>query len=321
MKKQQTFTVVVIDDKDKCCEQLKNKLRGSRHIIVGDTAVSIAVETVHVRVRREEKAERPETDSWTFQNEMVSQLLVAAQAKPHLLIVDYIYIDDQVAKFFKEKAKKTQVDKEEVHTRALTPYDLRKWVEDCVEIDSGDKTKIIKGLFGFNGPLYLHTYTPYGLDAAAGTITERERNTSLAFPSAQITVIDTRSEFFNNDQFDPPHPDEKSRSFYDKDYYPYQLAIFFDQVLQKEIYKQAFASNRHVRLIRTSYAVSIICAVGAAVGFASSWAGGLILEFLRSNRFVEAVFLCVLCLGSMLIAGFSLTMWFETLMKRLIGEE
>jgi hypothetical protein len=48
-------------------------------------------------------------------------------------------------------------------------------------------------------------------------------------------VIDTRNEFFNDDEFD--WPNEKSR--YEKNFYAYQLATFFRQVVQKEIFSKA----------------------------------------------------------------------------------
>ena len=330
MKTQQTYTVLVIDDKEVSCRRIGQKLPGARRVDLGDTEVSIAVRTVHVRVRRERRAEQPESDesiavwkeqyesdSWTFKKEMVDELRAAAEARPDMLIVDYIYVDDQLATYFKKKAVGTQVEKSEIEARVLNPHDLRLWVESSTEIERGHRDIILKNLFGFSGPLYLHTYTPQGLGVVSGTLAERERCTSLAFPHADITAVDTRSELFNNEEFD--WPSDKPR--YERDYYAYQLATYFDQVVQKEVFREAFIKNRFIRFRRSSYAVSLICAVGAAVGFASGWAGSLVLEFVRGQRFLEAMAVCVLCLGAMLAAGFGLTIWFETLMRKLVKDE
>lgn len=317
VKKQQTYTVVVIDDKEIVCRRIAQKIPGSRRLDLGDVDISIVVKSVHVLVRRNGVAEQPYLDSWTFKKEMIDQLRSAADASPDLLIVDYIYVDDELASYLKKKAIKTQVQKAEIDARALNPHDLRQWVENSPEIDRGDKNIILRKLFDFSGSLYLHTYTPQGLGVVTGTLGERERCTSLAFPHANITAVDTRSELFNNEEFD--WPSERSR--YDRDYYAYQLATYFDQVVQKEAFRHAFIKSRFVRFQRSLYAVSLICAGGAAVGFAGGWTGSLILEFVRGGHFFTAIVVCLLCLGAMLVAGFVLTMWFETLMRKLVRDE
>lgn len=317
MNRQRIFNVVVIDDKEVSCNRIAEKLPGARRVTVGDTDVKIEVKVVHVRVRREDRANQPELDSWTFKSEIVGQLREAAAAKPDLLLVDYFYVDDRVSAHLKKVAVETEGAKIDTTGRALTPYDLRQWVETSDEIDGAHKAAILKGLFGFSGPLYLHTYTPQELKNMVGPVDVRMRRASLAFPHAEITAVDTRSEFFSNDVFDNP----KGGSRYNRDFYAYQLATYFDQVAQKEIFRKAFSENRFIRVRRSSYAVSLICAVGAAVGFASGWAGTLALEFARCGRYLEAVAVCLLCLLAMLVAGFTLTFWFEALMRRLVREE
>jgi spore coat polysaccharide biosynthesis predicted glycosyltransferase SpsG len=47
--------------------------------------------------------------------------VAAADRKADLLIVDYIYVDNEVAKYFKERAKTQEVFEEEIEHRALNP--------------------------------------------------------------------------------------------------------------------------------------------------------------------------------------------------------
>lgn len=315
--KTEDFLVVVIDDKKIICDRIGAKLAGANRVVFGDKAISISVKTVHVRVKRENKSDKPETDTWTFSEEMLSELAEAASRKPDLLILDYIYIDDSLASYFKARAKETEVQNAEIQSRALTPLDLMEWVRFTPELDNSARQSIISNLFDFTGPLYLHTYTPQGLYAVTGTITDRARKTSIAFPKASINSIDTHAELFNNDEFDWPNQSSK----YDKNYYPYQLAVFFDQVAHREIVRKELDRNRYLRVRRTTKAVSVISAIGAAVGFAAGWIGTVVLELIRGSRWVEGIVVGLSFMLVLVLAGFFMPLAFERMMRELLEDK
>jgi hypothetical protein len=110
-----------------------------------------------------------------------------------MLIVDYIYVADEVGAYFREKGTRATVEKGDTEGCVLTPRDLRRWLEMTNCVSGLRRSKIQNGLFEFVGPLYLHTYTPQGLAVATGSPEERQGNVQAAFPRSEVTLIDTRN--------------------------------------------------------------------------------------------------------------------------------
>lgn len=231
MKRSTDFHVVVIDDKLKSCERISKRLKGLKISVDSEHEIQVSVSQVHVQVERLNRCEIPEQDYWTFNKKTIEELLNAAKKKADLLIVDYIYIDSQVANYFKDKGKQREVNEEETSNKALNPKDLYDWVLQINQLSVNDREQIVNNLFQADSTVYLHTYTPAGLHPVTGTMEQRNRMAALAFPRAKIHVIDTRAEFFNDEEFDWPGSDPK----YDSNYYPYQLAVLFAQIVQKEV--------------------------------------------------------------------------------------
>lgn len=235
MKTASDFHVVVVDDKKKICRRISERLSGLR-VQVGEVLdVVVSVSTIHVRVERKNISETPELDRWTFSVATLQDILKASERKADLLIVDYIYVDNDVSRYFKKRALETEVLEEELEGRALNPKLLSDWVLASHTLSREEHARILKNLFYAETIVYLHTYTPQGLHAVTGTIEQRNRMAAIAFPQARINLIDTRSELFNEDEFDWPRKDTK----YDPDYYPYQLAVLFAQIVQKEVIRNA----------------------------------------------------------------------------------
>lgn len=268
---------------------------------------------VFIKLRPEGKAADLVNDCWTFADEIVESLLAAADRIPDLIILDYIYVADEVAKVLKARAKDNTLTEEAMSGWTRTPVDLREWVRNS-NIDDADKARILKNLFGAKCPLYLHSYTPENTSPLVGPISERVKKTTIAFPNAAITSIDTREILFNNEEFDWPNP--KSR--YDSDYYPYQLAVAFDQIVQKEILRFELNRNRYIRLKRSAFSVGLISAIGAGLGFAGGWIGSLASTLLQNNQILEATLICGSFLIIFLIIGLMLPLFFEKLMKALL---
>lgn len=215
--KQTDFHVVVVDDKASSCRRIAERLSGLRVPIKTDEAIVVSVSKVHVSVERRNLHERPEQDQWSFTTRTLKQLVAAADRKADLLIVDYIYVDTEVAKYLKERAKTQEVFEEEIEHRALNPKLLHDWFVQTDQVSEDDKRRVFAHLLQSGAPVYIHTYTPEGLSVVTGSMEQRNRLASLAFPNSPIYLIDSRAELFNNDEFDWPGP-----SKYDSQYYPYQ---------------------------------------------------------------------------------------------------
>jgi hypothetical protein len=170
--------------------------------------------------------------------------VAAADRKADLLIVDYIYVDNEVAKYFKERTKTQEVFEEEIEHRALNPKLLHDWFVQTDQVSEDDKRRVFAHLLQSGAPVYIHTYTPEGLSVATGSMEQRNRMASLAFPNSSIYIIDTRAELFNNDEFDWP-----GLSKYDSQYYPYQLGVLFGQIVEKEITKSLLERQSEPRRV------------------------------------------------------------------------
>lgn len=206
----------------------------------------IVVSVAKVKVTVERSYDHPEAvrDRWVFAEETMSELLAAASQKADMVIVDYCYVDRTVALHFRDKARTEPVGEGEVENKSLTPKMLHDWCLSHDQVSEADKSLCLENLFYCCGPVYVHSYTPEGLHAATGTMEQRRRIASLAFPYGKINVIETRAELFNDDEFDWPGP-----SHYDAQYYPYQLGALFGPIVEKELYKTLLARQPESRRV------------------------------------------------------------------------
>lgn len=232
--RQNDFHVVVIDDKAVNCRRISDRISGLKVISGPDQSAVVSVSTVLVRVERGGSANGEVKDMWTFDKDTLDQLRFASRQKADMLIVDYIYIDPEIAKILREQALTTSVSEEDITHKALNPRLLREWVTQNPGLTDAQRQDCLRNIFDCAGPVYLHTYTPQGLDAATGAMEYRKRMASVAFPNGTIELVDTRAELFNCAEFDWPGP-----SKYDVNYYPFQLAALFGQIVQKEVVRSA----------------------------------------------------------------------------------
>lgn len=309
-----TFTVVIIDDKEVCCRRIKQKIQGIRPI--GDGQIRVQAKVVHVGVQ---PGGDGDLKAWTFTAATLDALNDAAEAPPDLLIVDYIYIDDDEAAGLKLEARDRRVSRTEREARSLGPRDLRDWVADHAPADGHKRRKIISRIFDFNGPLYLHSYTPRTLKEAVGTVQERGNDAVMAFRNVEssLHVLDTRDLLFADDEFDK----SEDQTHYDREYYAYLLGVLFDEIVQKEAYKRSLHRSRYLRFKRSAPLMAEIGAIGAGVGLAASAAGSFVFELLREGYVLGAIVTLVLSVIVAIPLGWIVARLFETLMGRLLPSE
>jgi len=310
-----TYSVVIIDDKEVCCRRIKQKIQGFRKI--GDEHVRILAKTVHVGVQ---PGDESDSKAWTFTRATLKDLADAAEIPPDLMIVDYIYIDDEEAANLKRQALETHVSRAEREARSLSPRDLRNWVENHPTTNDQQRRKIIERIFDFKGPLYLHSYTPRGLEDAVGTVEERGNDTAMAFrnvPEPSLHVLDTRSLLFADDEFDKC----SEKTHYERDYYAYLLGVVFDHIVQKEAYKRSLHRSKYLRFKRSAPVMAEIAGIGAGVGLASSAAGSLVYELFRAGYVAGAIAVLVLSVIVAVPLGWIVARLFEGLMARLLPDD
>jgi hypothetical protein len=310
----QTFTVIIIDDKEVCCRRIKQKIQGIRKI--GDGQIRVEAKTVHVGVQQGGESD---PKAWTFTTATMKALNDAAESPPDLLIVDYIYIDDGEAADLKHQALHRLVSRTERESRSLGPRDLRDWVEDRAPADGHQRRKIIERIFDSKGPLYLHSYTPRDLKDAVGTVQERGNDAVMAFRNAEssLHVLDTRDLLFADDEFDK----SEGQTHYDRNYYAYLLGVLFDEIVQKEAYRRSLHRSKYLRFKRSAPMLAEIGAIGAGVGLAASAAGSFVFELFREGYVLGAFATLALCVVVAIPLGWIVARLFETLMARLLPSE
>lgn len=308
------FYVIIIDDKNEVCQRIEKKITGGPSPGQSDPIKTVKAKTVHITLEEIENSNGSELLKWTFMQEVLDKLIEAVSEKPDLIIIDYIYVDRKISLILREKAKQQEVTEDLMADRVLSPVNLRNWIENKIEISSATKRSILNNIFNINCPIYLHTYTPQGIVPFVGNVTDRIRKVRQVFPNAIISSIDTRSEFYNSDEFDWPNPNSQK----DDKYYPYQLAVFFDQIVQKEIIRKELKQNKYLRIKRTTLSVGVISAIGAAIGFAGSWIGNLVAATIKSQGYFHAFIISISLLFVLIIVGAACPFLFENWMQKII---
>lgn len=313
--KKHSFYVVIIDDNKTVCERIKDKLIGTTIHDDRGIPITVDVKTVHVTLEENDTTSSNKVSNWSFTKMVFSQLAEAAFKKPDLIIVDYGFASNSAAKVINDKANRNELDQDTLFNLCLVPLDLRDWVEESAEFSRNDRRKIINNIFDTKNSVYLHSYTPQNLSSIVGPFNDRIKKTQLAFPNSFFQSINMRSELFNDEEFDWPSP-----SMYDRDYYPYQLAVIYEQIVQKEFYKREIGKNKYMKIKTTSFSVSMILSIGSAIGFASAWVGSLFFESLKNKNFFEVFAYGGSLLFTIFIFGIASPLLFEKLMRKIIQE-
>lgn len=315
--KNEKFYVIIIDDKLESCNRIERKITGGQTLGQLDPIIPVFAKSIHIKLEEIGSAEKPEESNWTFSRETIPLLIDAAAQKPDMIIIDYIYVDVNVSATLQERAKQGLINEEMMSQRALSPVDLRRWVEETSELSGNDKNLILKNIFCCDCTVYLHTYTPPGIASVVGSVADRIKKIHQVFPNASVCSIDTKSEFFNGDEFDWPNKNSRR----DAQYYPYQLGVYFDQVVHKEILRKHLKSDRFLRVKRTSLSVAVISAIGSSIGFASGWVGALFSELLNKQQYIVASVMGIGLTSIIILVGAACPFLFESWMSKLMEKE
>jgi|WetSurMetagenome_2_1015567.scaffolds.fasta_scaffold30844_3 hypothetical protein len=314
------FHVVAIDDKPEVCQSIKRKLEevwAERDC----PRVTVIVHAVSVKLKREGIDVDPLGDEWTFDDDMLPALSESCLVRPDVVFVDYTYMDQKVGDALKAAAASGQggLTKGMMQGRERMPADLRDWVENHKLLPRGDRKRILKNLFDTPCPVYMHSYTPEGTECVVGPVEDRLKRTSLAFPNAELHLIDTRSLLFNNGEFDWPKP--KTQRYYTKEYYPYQVAVVFSLMVHKEILRRELIARQHLRILWTGLASAGLATVLAAVGRVFSGFGNRMADSLfNSQNWVTSALAGGIVFVVLMFLGYLAILALEKAGRRLRGE-
>lgn len=98
--------------------------------------------------------------------------------------------------------------------------------------------KIKKNFIEFKGNFYIFTYIPSKLEREYTSADVRRNVTNKHFPRANLLLIDSRKELFNNSKFDNKH---------DEEFYPFIIAKYLSKIIQLEIAKDIIKKTADVR--------------------------------------------------------------------------
>jgi len=316
MSKPPKFKVIVIDDKPEVCRSIAGKIDGPRGMTDPEIRANVSVDQIVIDLQRKNETANPMEDTWTFHENVAEKLDRACKQPPDLIILDFFYVNSEVAGHLKAEAKSDSLLHDALQGRVLSPVDLYDWIQDLPS-DDPRKSLVLKNLFGAGCPVYLHSYTPEGMTVLAGPVDERRRLMARVIPNSQlIRTVDTRRVLFNDDVFDWPNKNSR----YDSEYYPYQLAVYFDQVVEKEILRSKLDRLRYLRVGKTAKSVASIAAIGGGIGFAGAWIGDYVRSAFESENYVLGSIVGVFLLVTLMILGMLCPFLFERLMHRLLPD-
>ena len=308
------FVVVVIDDKEESRRRVCDAIQGNRKL--DDRDVRVIVNNVLVKVKQLEYADPLLGKRWTFEAEVADQLARAAEARPDMIIVDFVYIDravqSEIVSHINENGTATE-NKRELY---LNPRDLRVWVENCNSISAAIRKNILRNIFDSSVPTFLHTYTPESLEDATGKPEVRKGIADFAFPNAKnlVELVDTREIFYSGNAFDPG----SGKSFYRPDHYGHMLGLHFSHLVDKQIYRKHIYEKKYLRVKNSAMTISTIVCIGTCFAAATSLIGGVLFEYLKKGDVVEAVIIFVGSVISSAVLGGMIGLLFERLMRNLL---
>jgi hypothetical protein len=308
------FVVVVIDDKDESCRRVCDAIRGDRTL--DGRPVRVIAHSVLIKVTELARADDLNGKFWTFEAAVSQQLARAAETRPDMIIVDFVYIDPAIQKNIMSHIDKSGTAPDNTRDLYLNPRDLRVWIETCNTIDATIRKAIIKNIFDAGVPTYLHTYTPEALEDATGLPSVRKGIADFAFPKARnmVELVDTRQIFYAGNTFDR----DKATTRHTSEHYGHLLGLHFSHLVDKQIYRNRLHRQKYLRVRNSSAAIATIVGVGTAFAAATSFVGGIVFNYLDRGYFGEAIAIFMISLLASAIFGGALGLFFERLMKNLL---
>lgn len=318
------FRVLILDDNEEFLKRLLGRMTIADRTYEGQ---QWRIQIVPVKVEIENGSDGTARIAETT----ISALADACASPPHIICVDYGYGRSE----YEEKAKAV------FRERQTFTHEEKRWfssfpalvevVRDYVASPSLDKTKrktLDRNFLHTRAKILLYSFASPVAVAASGTLNERLNLTQSAFPHTIVaTTIDSRYEFFNGDEWDPPPrlgQEKLAQSKYESAFYAHLMGGWLNQVIQREFVEHILEDAKHLkffRLPKTRKAMALIVLLGASVGAVGELLGSLTTNSAMHGEFLVPVIIVVLGIVFILVGSWAVHIFVARVLADLFEHE
>lgn len=308
------FRILLIDDDAEMNSRLEGLLTGCRLSVGG---IEVVPEVDRVDVALEEKTEQP--GIWRIKEETLKQLHFLSQSPGYnLVMTDFGFVTDEAKDILWGRDRSRKPTKNDAKGRILSIRDLRLQFEEW-RTHVGQRRSAAWNVFTSARRVILRSFASrLAFDILGPVIPNRSLETQAAFPNAEIVAIDSRQEFFGNDEFYEIYERPDGR-----DFYRYLVGTYSTRVIESEMLRHVIKITKNLRIKRSVFNIALFAGAVTLIGGAAQYLSGIGLGLLDQGRPMGWWFivggLLALVFGAL---GLSLTFeWFARTVVRWVGPE
>jgi hypothetical protein len=236
-------------------------------------------------------------------------------------MADYGYLRKGAIAIVRQRLQQgTEITVEDLKAMALTTVDLvveaKRFISDPA-IDSYKRRNLERNFLHFDGLLYLYSYTSQEFLRFLEANKTRANRTNAVLPDCRVIAIDTRYEFYDNEEFDWP----KEPSKHDARFYAHLVTGLIDHYVAKELLDRLLLDTKrlgYLRLKRTAASIALIMALVSALAASTNWIWARVMQTADTTQaLISALVLIAWVFG----LTFLLALAFERIMVRLLPEK
>jgi hypothetical protein len=230
--KQKIFRILVVDDKKPVLQAIGDWIKPT--FLVSDEEYKIELLKLAVNVVNDH-------NGYVISEETIANLYNYCDKPFQLILLDFGFVKaglkavDEIFRLYSLRTDKTL--RQLVDEVVLNPSHLASQCSD----ESRYFKKLERNFINHRGKLIIYTYIPGKIEAEYTCADVRKNVTNKNFPNADIQVIDTRKELFNNSMFDKIYSDEK-------EYYPFLISKYLSKIIHIEIAESLLKDTQQIRV-------------------------------------------------------------------------
>ncbi len=223
------FRVLVVDDKKTVLNAMKDWIE--QKYKVSDEEYIVELIRLHVNVVEDER-------NYKISTETLKNLHEICDRPFHFMFVDFGFVKqgiktlDEINRLKKLNPQSTV--RELIDKIVLNPSHI---VNQSIH-ENKLYHKIKKNFIDFDGNLYVYTYIPSKIEREYTPADVRKTVTNKHFPKANIKIIDSRKELFNNTKFEDKH---------DNEFYPFLITKYLSKIIHIEIAEFILKQTKEIR--------------------------------------------------------------------------
>jgi hypothetical protein len=307
------FRILLIDDDYDMNTRLEKMLSGCRVSIDG---VDVVPQIDRLDVDLEESDDSP--GFWKIKDSALKRIQVLSiRPRYDLVITDFGLVPPQVQKALWGEDLSRHPTREEIKSKILTIRDLKSQFENWCNSECPELK--FKNLFTAARQVLLISFaSKLGFDAFGPVVPNRSRETQGAFPAAGIVALDSRLEFFGNDEFYDVYERPRGR-----DFYRFLLGTYSVRIVELEMLRHVISDLKKIRVRRSVFNIAVFAGAIAVIGGVTQYLSNAGLQLITQGSMI-GWWLIAIGAVTLIVGAVSLSLtfeWFARTVVRWIGPE